>query len=127
MKHQEYALQKAICQYLNMAYPKILYLSDLSGQKMSMPQAIRNKQIQKDGFSFPDLIIFEPRNEFHGLMIELKIESPFKKGSECTVLKKNEHIERQFKTMEVLKEKGFWCVFCWEFSDAKNIIDKYLH
>ena len=127
MKHEEFKLQKAVCLWLSYQYPETLFLSDTVANMKLTPQAqLRNKAIQKSGYSFPDLIIFEPRNGFHGLFLELKIESPFKKGSECTVLKKNPHIETQHFTIEELKKRGYWGYFTWSFEMAKDMIDNYL-
>lgn len=124
MKHQpEYQLQKQICTYLQMQYPTVLYLSDLSGQPMTMMQAVRNKAIQKDGFSCPDLLILEPRKQYHGLFLELKKESPFKKNGQ---LKSNPHLQKQHKSMLLLCQKNYFSVFAWTFEDAKILIDDYL-
>ena len=80
MKQQpEFILQKQICQYLQLQYPSVLFVSTGSSFKLTMPQAIRNKSIQKDGFHCPDLIILEPKRDFAGLFLELKVETPFKK------------------------------------------------
>jgi hypothetical protein len=126
-KNLEYELQKQVCRYLDYVYPNVLYMSDtIASCKLSMPQAIRNKAIQKQGFKCPDLIIFAPTKDGHALFIEFKIESPYKKGSECTELKKNEHIEGQSRTIEQLKSLGYWGYFAWSFDMAKDMIDDYL-
>ena len=47
MKHPEYDLQKTVCQYLEMQYPKVLFLSDtIASVKLTKQQAVRNKAIQ---------------------------------------------------------------------------------
>jgi len=124
MKHQEYQLQKKVCRYVSLQYPDVLFLSDtVASVRLSMPQAIRNKQIQKEGFKCPDLIILEPRGKFNGLFIELKIKSPYKKNGE---LLKNEHLEGQQKTMIQLWARGYEAQFATGFEEAKMIIDKYM-
>lgn len=124
MKHQEYQLQKQVCKYISIQYPDVLFLSDtVASVRLSMPQAIRNKQIQKQGFKCPDLVILEPRGKFNGLFIELKIKSPFKKNGE---LLKNEHLEGQQKTIIQLWARGYEAQFATGFEEAKMIIDKYM-
>lgn len=124
MKHDEFKLQKAVCEYLNLQYREVLYCSDtIANIKLSVGQATRNKQIQKQGFKTPDLIIFAPRGKYHGLFIELKIESPFKKDG---TLYKNEHIEGQAQTISDLNKLGYFACFCWSFDGAKKVIDDYM-
>ena len=123
-QQQEYQLQKQVCAYLNAQYPDVLYLSDtIASVRLTMPQAMRNKAIQKNGFKCPDLLILEPKNGYSGLFIELKKESPYKKDG---TLKKNEHVEGQEKSMQDLISKGYFCLFSWSFEQTKRIIDIYL-
>lgn len=123
-RHEEYQLQKAVCRYLDLQHPNVLYLSDtIASVKLTMPQAARNKAIQKQGFKCPDLLILEPRDGYHGLFIELKVKSPYKKNGG---LLKNEHLEGQWKTIEKLNRKGFKACFSWSFDQTKEIIDNYL-
>ena len=124
MKHDEYHLQKQVCNYLNWSYPEVLYMSDsIASCKLTMVQAVRNKAIQKDGFKCPDIIILEPRGKYHGLFIELKITTPFKKDG---TIKKNEHLEGQLKTIDELEAKGYSAFFAVGFDEAKFLIDRYL-
>ena len=125
MRHPEFELQKAVCNYLRLQYPKVLFLSDtVASVKLTMPQAARNKAIQKEGIKTPDLIIFQPNELYHGLFIELKIETPFKKDGQ---LKSNEHLEGQSKTIVSLNELGYKATFAWSFDQAKQIIDDYIN
>jgi len=125
MKHQEYILQKAVCRFLELQYPNVLFLSDTIGNvKLTELQASRNKQIQKNGFKCPDLIILEPRKGYAGLLIELKKDSPFKKDG--VTLFKNEHLEAQQKSINELISKGYLAFFKWEFDDIKELINWYM-
>ena len=125
-KQSEYAFQKQLCGYINTQYKDVLYLSDtIASVKLSFPQQQRNKAVQKKGFKCPDLIILEPTAKYKGLFLELKIESPYY-VNDPTRLKANEHIEQQAKSMELLRKKGYFCTFVWDFDTAKQIIDKYL-
>lgn len=120
----EFELQKAICRWLNVQYPKVLYLSDtIASVKLTIPQQNRNKLIQKNGFKTPDLLIFEPNKEFKGLFIELKVKSPFKKDG---TLLKDEHLESQQKTINDLKQKGYYACFSWSLEMTLDIINRYM-
>ena len=126
MNHPEFELQKAVCIYLDIKHPKILYMSDtVASLKLTMGQAVRNKSIQKDDFKTPDLIIFQPNKDYHGLFIELKSlgKSPFKKNGE---LLKNKHLEGQQKTINDLIRKGYYATFATGFDETIEIIEKYL-
>lgn len=125
MKRQpEFQLQKQVCKYLKLQYKDVLFLSDtIASVKLTAVQAERNAMIQKRGFKTPDLIIFEARRGFHGLFIELKIKSPYKKDGEIFT---NEHLQGQEATIKTLRDKGFYADFKWTFQDAKDLIDWYL-
>lgn len=123
-KQLEYNLQKQVCLYLNQQYPNILYCSDtIASLKLTMPQASRNKAIQKHNFKCPDLMIFESRGRYNGLFIELKIESPYKKNGD---LKSNKHLQDQDKSMSDLRMKGYKALFSVGFNETKKIIDDYM-
>ena len=89
MKHEEYELQKSVARYLSLIYPEVDFLSDtIASIKLTERQASRNKLIQKKGFKCPDLLILEPRKDYCGLFIELKIATPFKKTAQLKHHKK---------------------------------------
>lgn len=120
----EYQLQRQVCQYLKSQYPKVLFMSDtVAAVRLTIPQQVRNKAIQKEGFKCPDLLIFESRGGYHGLFIELKVKSPFQKSGE---IYKNEHLEGQQRTIKQLNERGYHAGFITGFEEAKLIIDKYM-
>lgn len=124
-KHPEFELQKMICKWLDLQFPKVMYLSDtIASVKLTLPQQARNKSIQKKDFKTPDLLIFEPNQKYHGLFIELKSKSPFKKDGE---LFKDEHLESQQKTIDDLNKKGYYACFSWGFEKTTNIINDYLN
>ncbi len=123
-RQPEYHLQKMVCEYLRLQYSDVLFLSDtVASVKLTIIQGARNKAIQKDGFKTPDLIILEPRGNYAGLFIELKVESPFKKDG---TLKKDKHLEGQLKSINDLKKKGYYASFSWGFEMTKTMIDNYM-
>lgn len=124
MKHNEYLLQKQICQLLSFQYPNLLFLSDtVASVKLSIPQQMRNKAIQNSSFKCPDLLILKPNNNHCGLFLELKTKSPFKRNGEILL---NEHLIAQHKSINELNDLGYYAAFVWSFDMAKDIIIKYL-
>ena len=124
-KQPEFELQKAVCRWLSFQFPKVLYLSDtVASVKLTIPQQNRNKLVQKNDFSCPDLLILEPNKDFKGLFIELKVKSPFKKDG--VTLLKSEHLENQQKTINELKAKGYYACFSWSLEMTLQIISRYM-
>ncbi len=122
----EFELQKQICRYLSLQHPKVLFISDAtSGAKLTMPQALRNSLIQKADFKIPDLQILEPNKNWHGLFLELKKETPYKKTGGLKA-SQNNHLELQEASMKLLRQKGYMACFCWSFDNAIEIIENYL-
>jgi len=125
-KQPEFILQSQICQYLEMQYPQVLFLSDtIAAFRLTGPQQMRNMRVQKRGFHCPDLIILEPKGIYSGLLIELKIETPFRKDGMIKASQKD-HLKNQYASIMTLNKKGYYSLFCWSFDQAKKEIDKYL-
>lgn len=123
-KQPEFELQKQVCRWLSYQHPNVLFFSDtIASVKLTIPQQVRNSQIQKKSFKTPDLIILEPNEKYKGLFIELKTKSPFKKEGG---LLKNEHIEAQQLTINDLLQKGYYACFSWGFETTICLIEKYL-
>lgn len=122
MKNNEDTLQIAISDWIRFQYPHVIFTSSLDGFKLTMGQAIKAKKM-RSGKGFPDLMIFKPSGIYHGLFIELKIESPFKKGG---TLKKSEHLENQAAMHKRLWNEGYCVYFAWSFEQTIEIINKYL-
>ena len=143
MKQQpEFQLQVEVCNYLNLQYPKVLFYSDTgSGAKLTPQQAYRNNLIKKIGYKNPDLFIIYANAKWHGLFLELKKETPYKKtgGLKKQLVSINktvkgkiikvgsyDHLELQEQSLKDLRLKGFMACFCWSFEMAKNTIDDYM-
>ena len=134
----EYKLQVSCCEYLNW-YEDIYYISDtVASVKLTAQQAVRNSKIQKKGFATSDIIIFEPRNGYCGLFVELKKESPYlasnpqKLKSQMISNKKNpnlsyDHLQRQNDSMKKMAAKGYKCYFCWDLLGFEELFKNYLN
>jgi len=120
----EKTLHKAVCDYLRLQFPGVLFNSDMAGSmRLTIGQATAMKALRSNR-GFPDLAIYEARKGFHGLFIELKIE-----GTKLT--KKNgdaatPHISEQIDCMAELQMRGYETSFAVGFDEAKKIIDDYL-
>jgi hypothetical protein len=122
----ERTLHRAVCDYLRLQYPEVLFNSDLAGAtKLTMGQAVAMKALRSDR-GWPDLFIAEPgkRFKYHGLFIELKKEGTklWKKNGEPTT----PHIAEQVKMLEKLDARGYSVGFAIGFDQAKSIIDNYM-
>lgn len=120
----EYVLCRQVAYYLRAQYPKTLFRFDYAGNNLSKTQAGLNKMIQcRRGF--PDLEIFEKRNGYGGLLIELKPEGTklYKKdGTPVTP-----HIAEQLDCLLNLKLKGYCVSFGIGFENTRKLIDDYLN
>ena len=123
MKNSEANLHEAVCDYIRLQYPNVLFNSDMSGVKLTMGQAIKAKKLRSSK-GFPDLIIYEPRNNMHGLFLELKRdgESLFKKDGSF----KTDHLKEQGEILKQLSKRGYLALFAVGFDMAKSFIDLYL-
>jgi hypothetical protein len=121
----EEQIHTQVCGYLTQCYPDVIYTSDLSGLYVSKYQA---KKISnwKSCRGIPDLLIFEPRGGYYGLLLELK-----KDGTR--VLKKDgtipadRHLQEQWRVLNLLEDKGYCTAFGVGYEGAKDIIDKYMN
>lgn len=116
----EEQLHRQICTYLKLK--GVLFNTDLSGIKMSIGQARKIKNLRSSR-GFPDIVIYEPKNGYHGLFLEVKKNIPFKKNGE---LKSDKHLQEQMDMIGELESRGYKAYFVWDFDQAKKIIDTYL-
>ena len=118
---QEENLQIAVCTYLRLNYPSVIFTSESSGVRLTMGQAVKAKKMRSGG-KLPDLWILEPRGGYHGLFIELKAEPYLKKDGWF----KTPHIKEQAETIARLMNKGYAATFAVGFDQAKEAIDVYM-
>ena len=104
--------QELVIKYLRLAYPDALYCASAGGMRTSYLQAIKMK---RTGYvkGFPDLFIYEPRNEYNGLAIEMKKE----KGGVAS--------PEQKRWQEQLRNRGYASYICKGSEEAIKIIDEY--
>lgn len=116
--------QEILCNYIRTNYPGIVFLSDASGIKMTMGQAVKWSKL-KSHRGIPDLIILCPRNGWHGLMIELKRtgEKIYKKDGTL----KTTHLNEQWEVLSILEYHGYIARFCIGFEEARDLLNKYMN
>jgi hypothetical protein len=106
--------QEIVIKYLRLAYPDALYCASAGGMRTSYLQAIKMK---RTGYvkGFPDLFIYEPRNEYNGLAIEMKKE----KGGVAS--------PEQKRWQEQLRNRGYASYICKGNEEAIKVIDEYFN
>jgi hypothetical protein len=106
--------QEIVIKYLRLAYPHALYCASAGGMRTSYLQAIKMK---RTGYvkGFPDLFIYEPNADYHGLAIEMKRV----KGS------KIEPEQKQWQ--EQLRNRGYASYICKGSEEAIKVIDEYFN
>ena len=118
-------LHEAVCDYIRLQYPKARFKTDLSGIYLGGKWSLMNHVKRTTSHSgFPDLVIYDARENYCGLALELKAEgkSPYKKDG---TLKKDDHLLEQYQWIETLRNCGFCAAFAVGFTEAKFIIDVY--
>lgn len=129
---EELAFQ--VSHYLRLQYPKVLFHFDYgSGLKMTMGQAVRQKQLNPQR-SWPDLFIAKPViihrpgedfSAYHGYFIELKREGTtvFRKDGKVV---SNPHIFEQWGSLQQLRQLGYKADFGIGYEQTIELIDSYL-
>ena len=132
----EEQLHKQICEYIKLQYPNVIFNTDMSGIPLSMSQRIKAKKLRSSN-GFPDIQILESNNDYFGLFLEVKKETPYKKNKELKkststekvngVKVRYDHLQRQNDMHVKLRKRGYAASFVWTFEMAKGIIDEYLN
>jgi hypothetical protein len=115
--------QMAIFDWLKLQHPDVIACSESSGIRCSMGMARKLKKMRSN-HTHLDIIVFEKRGPYGALLIELKAKNIYKKSGE---LLKNEHLEDQQKTINLLNAKGYKACFAVGFDEAIRAITDYLN
>jgi len=110
MTYPEDNLQMAACTYLDSL--NLLWCHVANERKTSKQAGARlKKKGVKPGV--PDCMIFEPRGNYIGLVIELKI-------------KPNKISDNQKRWLENLAIKGYKCVVCYDIDEVILVVSNYI-
>ena len=126
MKAQpESIIREELSWYLRNQYPGVIARFDTASDlKLTMMQAIRQKRLNPHR-GFPDLLILEPRGEYHALAVELKAGDVTVFKADGT-LRADKHLEEQQVFLEWLRSKGYMAVFAVGLAQAIDVIDAYM-
>lgn len=105
-------LQMQVATYLNLQYPDLLWHHCPNEGKRT---AFERYKIKNFGIraGMPDIMIFKKHDVYCGLAIELKIRP-------------NTMTKKQLECMDGLWRAGWNHVVCYDFDEAKKIIDLYM-
>jgi hypothetical protein len=109
MKHAEDNLQMAVARYLDLTNYVWCHVAN---ERKASPQAGKRLRAKGVKSGVPDCLIFNQRNGFKGLALELKI-------------KPNKPTENQKQWLSDLSVLGWLCKVAYDLDEAINIIDHY--
>jgi hypothetical protein len=125
MQNKEDLIQLSIVNYLKMQYPQVRFMANyLSGARLPIYLARKAKKLGQAGQGTPDLFIFHNNGKYSMLVLELKVESPFKLNG---MLKTNEHLTKQKNYLDYLNREGAFASFGVGVTNTIELIDKYMH
>ena len=116
----EHAEQVAVCDWLSLQYPQVLYWANPNGAHLSGSIGQRSAQINKlkaEGFlpGVADLTIFEPRGGYSCLFVEMKRADG---GSGAS--------ENQSEFLREIEKRGACGAVCNGADEAITVIGDYL-
>ena len=109
-KASETQEQITVAQYMTLKGILFIHVPN-EGKRSPMVARILKAMGLKPGF--PDLLILEPKGEYHGLAIEMKVG-------------KNKPSENQRKWIYDLMKKGYCALVCYGADDAIKTINTYM-
>lgn len=125
LKVTEKQVHIAVCQYLDLQYPNVIYSSDASGMRLTMGLRVELQKKTCKHYKVPDLLILHPNSTKNGLFLEIKrsVRDCYKLDG---TLLKSEHLEAQQQTIFRLRELGYSADFGCGIDDCIRQITKYL-
>ena len=115
--------QLALCHWLRVHYPEVMFWSDMSGVKLPIGLAVKVSQMRSNR-AIPDLFLAYPANGKHGLFIELKRTGTRMKKKDG--MWASEHIEEQATVIAELRRLGYGACFAVGLEEAKKIVALYM-
>lgn len=120
----EKTVRRMVAEFLQLKFPGIIYRFDLAADlKLTAGQARQHKHLHPLR-GFPDLFIYEPRNGWSGLAIELKRPGTRLKKKDGAWA--SEHLAEQAKVLQKLEKSGYATYFAVGFDQTIEIIKNYL-
>lgn len=126
----EEEIQIVCNEWMEKRYPELTELFYFHAfQGMKFPDRVRWQIIAKAkklGGLKKNILDFQfnkNNGKYSSLYIELKKETPFNKDG---TLKKDDHLQSQANTIELLKLEGHYACFAWSFEQFKTIVTNYM-
>jgi hypothetical protein len=128
MNRKEQELQNAICKYMRLQYPNVIFKVDggADANKVSyVARQVYSKQQYKRGY--PDFQIIKPSKHYNGLFLELKscYSELFNKNGTMRRGSNDHHVE-QYDFIKELRDNGYYADFAWDLDNSLNKIIQYL-
>jgi len=123
MQLEQY-IHAALCSYIAGNYPQVIFTTDLNGIRLPISLAKRIKYL-KSGRGIPDLLIFQPAGNKHGLMLEIKsIDADvYRKDGK---LKAKAHTQEQGAMIQRLRALGYAAWFVRGIEAGQDCIRTYM-
>lgn len=123
-KEQRIAIQ--LSQWLQKEHKNLLWRFDLAADlKLTIGQAKKNKDLNPHT-KYPDFYLCEPRGQYAGLYLELKVDRWEVFNKKSGEMKNTEHIQGQRIMRDILRLKGYKAEFALGLEDAKRHIAEYI-
>ena len=112
MRNDEHRLQCACVRWLRYQHPQVLCFAIPNGGARS---ALTGAMLKAEGVvaGVPDLMIAEPRGQFAGLFVEMKV-------------KPNRPSKEQKDIIKRLEDAGYKVAVCYCFEDFEKVVTDYL-
>lgn len=107
---------------MKLQYPKVIFYSEPSGLRVTIGLATQLKALRSK-HKLLDMTIDCPNKRYHGIRIDFKAESPYKKDNSLVA---DKLIKSQYETMLEYDSLGFLALFIWKFDDFKELLDYYM-
>lgn len=110
-------LQIQLAQWLSYQFPDVLWIHiPNEGKRTPFERFLFSLLGTAKGAS--DMIFFEPRGQYHGLAIELKVTYDNKS--------KNQPSKDQLLFVKKMNDRGYKALVCWDYDEAEKEIKQYL-
>lgn len=125
MIKQEEQIHIALCKYIQLQYPNVIFTTESSGLRLTMRAAVVAKQCRNPKVGWCDIILLEARGGYHGLLIEVKKDESqllTKKG----VPKTDKHNMEQQSFARNADSKGYRYLYACGLDMGIEIVNDYM-
>lgn len=102
---------------------ELFYFHSFLGMKLPIWAIVKAKKTGGLKANILDFQFAKNNGKYSSLYIELKKESPYLKNGN---LKKDDHLEKQNNTINLLRLEGHYACFAWSLTQFKQIVTDYM-